>query len=132
MVNHKSMLTVFGAAIVVLVMTASGNAWVNHSRMTHVTFTGPVALPGVTLGGGTYIFELASPTSLDLVRVLSRDRSRVYLTAFTTQVRRPAGMPADRLVSIGESPAGTPAPITAWYPLGDVMGHRFIYGKDVR
>ena len=129
MVNRKSVLTACSAAIVVLVMTASGDAWVNASRMNYVTVTGPVALPGVTLARGTYIFELASPTSLDVVRVLSRDRSKVYFMAFTTPIQRPAGMPADRLVSLGEAPAGTPAPITAWYPLGHSTGHKFIHGS---
>lgn len=129
MVNHKSVLTACGAALVVLVMAASGNAWVNVNRMNHLTFSGPVALPGVTLASGTYIFELATPTNLDIVRVLSRDRSRVYFMAFTTQVHRPAGLPADRLVSLAEAAAGAPTPIPAWYPRGDSIGHQFIYGN---
>ena len=132
MVNRKSVLTACSAAIVVLVMSASGDAWVNASRRNHLTFSGPVALPGVTLARGTYIFELASPTNLDVVRVLSRDRSKLYLIALTTPIQRPAGMPADRMVSLGEAPAGAPAPITAWYPLGHSMGHQFIYGTEAR
>jgi len=127
MVNRKSVLTACSAAIVVLVMTASGDAWVNSSRTNHLTFTGPVALPGVTLARGTYIFEVASPTSLDVVRVLSGDRSKVYFMGLTTQIQRPGGMPPDRLVSLGEVAAGMPPPITAWYPLGESAGHQFIY-----
>lgn len=127
MVNRKSVLTACSAAIVVLVMTASGDAWA--SRTNHLTFTGPVALPGVTLARGTYIFEMASPTSLDVVRVLSRDRSKVHFMGLTTPIQRPASMPADRLVSLGEAPAGTAAPITAWYPLGHSTGNKFIYER---
>jgi len=130
MVNRKSVLTACSAAIVVLMMTASGDAWVNASRSNHLTFTGPVALPGVTLARGTYIFELASPTSLDVVRVLSRDRSKVYFMGFTTPIQRSTGMPADRMVSLGEAPKGTPAPIMAWYPLGHSTGNKFIYGSE--
>lgn len=125
MVNRKSVLTACSAAIVVLVMTASGDA--STSRTNHLTFTGPVALPGVTLARGTYIFELAIPTSLDVVRVLSRDRSKVHFMGLTTPILRPAGMPADRMVSLGEAPAGTPAPIMAWYPLGHSTGNKFTY-----
>ena len=128
MVNRKSVLAVCSAAIVVLVMTAPGNAWVNASRTNHLTFSAPVALPGVTLARGTYIFELASPTSLDVVRVLSRDRSKIHFMGLTTQIQRPAGMPADRMVSLGEAPAGTPPPIMAWYQLGNSTGNKFIYG----
>ena len=130
MVTRKSVLTACSAAIVVLMMTASGDAWVNTGRTNHLTFSGPVALPGVTLTGGTYIFELPIPTSLDVVRVLSRDRSKVYFIGLTTPIQRPTGMPADRLVSLGEAPAGVPVPITAWYQLGGSMGHQFIYGKS--
>ena len=128
MFNRKSVLTACGVAILGLVMTAPGNAWVDATGMNHLTFSGPVALPGVTLRAGTYIFELADPTvSYTLVRVLSRDRSRVYLTAFTMTTERPAGMPADRLVSFGEAPAGFAPPITAWFPVGESTGHQFIY-----
>ena len=128
MFNRKSVLTACGVAILGLVMTAPGNAGVDATRMNHLTFSGPVALPGTTLRAGTYIFELADPiVSPDLVRVLNRDRSRVYLTVFTMKTERPEGMPADRLVSFGEARAGIAPPITAWFPVGESTGHQFIY-----
>jgi hypothetical protein len=37
-------------------------------------------------------------------------------------------MSKDRAVMFGEAPRSAPAPITAWYPIGDSRGHRFIYG----
>jgi hypothetical protein len=134
MVNRKSVLTACGAAIVALVMAASVDAWGrgNASRTNYLTFSRPVALPGVTLGRGTYIFELADPHVLDVVQVLSRDRSRVYFMAFTRLIQRPADMPADRLVSLGEARVGVPPPIMAWYPLGESRGHQFIYADDAR
>jgi hypothetical protein len=95
-----------------------------------LTFSGSIALPGVTLPPGTYVFELADPNvSVDIVRVMSRDRKRVYLTQFTERVSRPAGAPATQLISLGESPRGVPAPVLAWYPTADPMGHRFIYRR---
>jgi hypothetical protein len=132
MVNRKSVFTACGAAMVALAMAASGHARQDPSRTNYLTFSAPVALPGVTLGSGTYIFERADPNVLDIVQVLSRDRSRVYFMAFTRQIQRPAGMSADRLVSLGEAPAGVPAPIRAWYPRGESRGHQFIYAKDAR
>ena len=58
---------------------------------TFLTFDGAVSIPGATLRPGTYIFERVDGNSnLDLVRVLSRDRSHVYLTQFTRNVPRPA------------------------------------------
>ena len=127
MANRKSVITVCGAAIAVIVVAASSYAFVIGNKENHVTFNRTMALPGVTLAGGTYIFEELSPTSPNVVRVLSKDRSRLYLTAFTAPIDRPAGMPMTVTVSVGEATPGTATPITAWYPIGQSMGHRFIY-----
>jgi hypothetical protein len=122
---------VVGALSLVIAATASTGAWVDSgSRTTYATFNRPVALPGVELKAGTYIFELASPHSqLNLVRVSSRDRSRIYLTAFTRIVDRPAGLRADRVVTLGEARGDNPAPIRAWFPSASGSGHEFIYTR---
>ena len=79
-----------GALIVGLCLAASASAIGTVNRTTYLTFSGDVALPGVKLAAGTYIFELASPgQSPSLVRVLSRDRSKIYLLAFTNFTPRP-------------------------------------------
>lgn len=128
MFNRKSVLTAFGAVILGLAVAASGEAWGTASKTAHLTFSGPFALPGISLPAGVYTFELADPsTNLDIVRVVSRDRSKVYYTGFTEPVRRPANLAADRMLVFGEAPAGSPAPIAVWYPLNGSIGHQFIY-----
>jgi hypothetical protein len=124
---RQSILTACGAAILGLVMTASGKAWVTPNRTTLLTFSGPVALPGVVLAAGTYTFERADGHP-DIVRVLSRDRSSVYFMAFTRQVDRPEGLPSNRVVTFRESSGGAP-PIEAWYPADSSISHGFIYDK---
>jgi len=116
-----------GAAVVGLCLAASSHALGTVNRTTYVTFSSDVALPGVKLAAGTYIFELPEPmTSPSLVRVLSRDRHKVHLMAFTHFVNRPAG--ADqKIVSLGEARRGEAPPITAWYPTDESMGREFIY-----
>jgi hypothetical protein len=82
----------------------------------YLTFGQPVALPGVELRAGTYIFEMPSrDASPDIVRVMSRDRKTVYFTAFTQAVDRPATMPMTQLVSTREVAKGAPAPIVVWW-----------------
>ena len=128
MVNHKWVLTAFGAVILGLLVVASGEAWRDPSQTNHLTFSGPFALPGIALPAGVYTFELAEPsTNLAIVRVMSRERSKVYYTGFTAAVRRPADLAAGRMLTFGEAPAGAPPPIAAWYPSGESMGHQFIY-----
>ncbi len=100
------------------------------NRTNYITFSGPVRLPGVVLGSGSYIFELADPMSAwDIVRVLSRDRHQVYYTGFTKVIPRPRDLPRDRVVTLAESRADTPPPIQVWWPLGESIGREFNYGS---
>jgi hypothetical protein len=99
-------------------------------RTAYLTFNRPVSLPGVSLGTGTYIFELADPNGDNsVVRVWSADRLRIYLTAFTYSIQRPSNVRRDQPVIFGESAAGTPTPIKAWFPEGSDSGREFIYRK---
>jgi hypothetical protein len=108
--------------------TRAGASPNDLDRMTYVTFSRPVALPGVGLGSGTYIFELADPLGAwNLVRVSSHDRRHVYLTAFTRIVDRPSGMSPDQPISFGEAPRNAVPPITTWWPTGEATGRQFIY-----
>jgi hypothetical protein len=118
---------VCGAALLGLVVASPDGAAATAPRQTtYLTFSGPVSLPGVTLPGGTYTFELI-PLRPDMVRVLSRDRSQVYFTGFTRQVPRPAGLTADRPVTFGETPRGMAPRIQTWYPPDLLTGNAFIY-----
>ncbi|HEX5109549.1 MAG TPA: hypothetical protein VFV95_13945 [Vicinamibacterales bacterium] len=120
---RKSILAACGAALIVLATTAGGHA---ASSRTYLTFDKAVALPGVTLAGGTYLFERMG-TGNDLVRVSSQDGARVYLTAFTHEIARPAGSNADLTILLGEASAGMPVPIRAWFPEHADAGREFIY-----
>jgi hypothetical protein len=122
---------VFTAVIAVLALaavTAAAPSRASLGRWDRLIFNGPVALPGVVLPAGAYIFEVANPdTSLTVVRVSNRATGRVYFADFTERVPRPAALPADQLVSLGEAPKGEAVPIKVWYPSGRSQGHRFIY-----
>jgi hypothetical protein len=124
-------LLVAGLAVVFVgvAMTIPAGAKGDATHTTYLTFSGPVALPGVSLGTGTYIFEIPEATAdHSLVRVSSKDRRIVYLTAFTHLVQRPAGLKRDRAVSFAEGAPGRPQPIAVWWPEGSA-GREFIYPK---
>ena len=85
-------------------------------------------MPGVTLPAGTYIFEVVNPDGgSDVVRVLSRDRKKVHLMKFTRSIYRESTGDLKAIVSLGETPAGTPPPVKAWYPQFETRGREFIY-----
>ena len=118
---------VFTAAIALMALAAATptRAALGGDR---ITFSGPVALPGVVLPAGSYTFEIANPdSSLRVVRVTRRDTGRVYFAGFTRMIPRPVDLPADQLISLGEGPRGAAVPIDVWYPSGLSQGNRFIY-----
>jgi hypothetical protein len=132
MFTRKSALMACGAAVLGLTLANPGRAASTApSQTNHLTFSGPVGLPGVTLPGGTYTFQ-EIPLHPDIVRVLSRDGSRVYFTGFTMRVARPAGLSADQLVTVGEMARGVAPRITAWYPIGSSHGQQFRYPDATR
>ena len=126
LITRRGTLVLFGLALVGLVAAAPGNANVDTERTVQLTFSKPIALPGVTLGAGTYIFERAAPlSSSEVVRVSSQDRRHVYFTGFTLLVEKPRGMKSP--IAFGEAAAGSAVPVREWYPTGTSTGHRFIY-----
>jgi hypothetical protein len=129
--TRRSWLIVAGVALGGMSAPVSGGARETTSeldRMTFVQFNRPVALPGVALGAGVYVFELPDPMGASgVVRVSSQDRRRVYLTTFTRIVDRPAAVTSDQPISFAEAPTHAPQPITTWWPKGESTGRQFIY-----
>jgi hypothetical protein len=100
------------------------------ARTTYLTFSSPVALPGVTLAAGTYVFELAEPFGAStVVAVRDKTRTKHYFMGFTQRIERPGGLSREASVSFGEAPRGMAKPIVAWYPLDSTSGMKFIYPR---
>jgi hypothetical protein len=124
--NRKSALAMC-ATIILLTAATVGHAW-SPSRATILTFSGPVELPGIALGSGTYIFELIDPVgSIDVVTVRDKNQTRVYYSGFTRRVERPSGKVG--AVTLEETRPGVVPRILAWYPTTDPVGHSFVYPK---
>ena len=115
-------------AIAVLGVLAAASAYALTNDTNYVTFSGPVALPGVTLQAGTYTFRTPSDMDKNVVQVMDRGETKSYYMGITRPVSRPRGG-AQLLVTIGEASARQAPPIQAWFPLGQTQGHGFIYDK---
>ena len=134
-VRTVAVIGVVAAAVAVSANAVSAHSWVGN----RITFSQPVALPGVTLAQGTYtfeiggdrngyVFELEKPQGPGtmIVRVTSGNGRTVY-QGFALRVPRPAGLRPDQVITLGEGPLNAPPPINAWYPLGEQYGHKFVW-----
>ena len=127
MTNSKAVRIGCAAAVLAFTMAGSGMALgVNHEN--NLTFNRPVALPGVVLPAGSYNFDVASPTALDVVVVRNKARTKVFYMGFTGTVERPASMSKTApAIALGEASADEPPPIAVWYESGRSIGESFRY-----
>jgi len=126
MVNRRTALAACVGLLGALVTAASLRAQTaNH--LQYLTFSGAVALPGVTLAAGSYSFEIADPNGTNSV-VLVRDRAsrKAMFMGLTNRIERPRGVEAGHVV-LGEARRGEVPPIVAWYAPDEDTGRQFIY-----
>ena len=128
----KSQLVLVSCAAVLAGMLAARSASGNTPHTDYLTFTAPFALPGVSLPAGTYVFDVIATGSNDVVRVSSRDGLRTYLTAFTVRIERPKGLPSTRQIVFNEVASGVTPPVKTWFPIGQSIGHQFVYPDGQR
>jgi hypothetical protein len=90
----------------------------------YLTFSAPIAIPGVSLAAGTYLF---TKPAANILRVSSRDRRLAYAMVHTTP--RVRGAVSDRHeILFGEPLAdGAPQRIVAWFLPGETMGYELMY-----
>jgi hypothetical protein len=123
---RKALRSACAVAVLACLMEVTGSAQTDDKR-TWFTFSGPVALPGVTLPAGQYLFRLVDLTgSRNVVQVLSADGKRPYGMFLTLPAER-FEAPSTPDVQFMETAAGMPTAIKAWWYSGDRLGYEFMY-----
>ena len=125
MLNRNTIRISILGVLAAIVLSTVSQASPPLQETNNLTFASPVALPGVTLPAGTYVFERDSVDNSRIVRVKSPNYQKLLFVGFTTPVTRPRGLKS--AVLFGEAAAGEPIPIIAWYPVGSDRGHQFLY-----
>lgn len=123
-------LRMLGGALIVLGLIAPAAGADEWNKLTYLTFSGPVQVPGHTLPAGTYMFKLAdSPANRHIVQIFDKEGTKLYATllAIPDQRLEPADKP---VVMFRETPAGTPAAVRAWFYPGNTIGDEFVYPKE--
>lgn len=126
----RQMVRTLGIVCGLVVAAAAADAWAPVSGVTYLTFNRPIALPGVTLGSGTYAFEIMNPTSgSDVVMVRDKTRTQIYFSGITNGIDRLNATRRDGSVMFGEAGPHDPVPIVAWFPPDSSHGRMFIYRR---
>ena len=101
-----------------------------QSKRTVVTFNEPVEIPGGTiLPPGTYVFKLMdSASDRNIIQIFNEEETRMHATVLAIVNYRSG--PAGRTVTtFGETAAGSPEALRAWFYPGDNWGQEFVYPK---
>lgn len=101
-----------------------------YNKLTKMTFSGPVEVPGKVLPAGTYIFKLlGSQSNRNIVEIYNADQTQLedLILAVPDQRLRPTGK---TVVQFSERTAGSPEALKAWFYPGSVYGEEFVYPHD--
>jgi hypothetical protein len=101
-----------------------------YNKLTYLTFSGSVQVPGATLPAGTYMFKLADPESgRRVIQIWDQEGTKLYTTLLSIpdQLMEAKDEP---VVLFSERPAGEPQAIKAWFYPADRYGYEFVYPKD--
>jgi len=102
-------------------------------KLTIMTFSGPVEVPGASLPAGTYRFEMADTQmgSAHAVQVFNEDGSKIITTFLAIPDDRPEPPSRDKtVVMFAERAAGAPQAVKVWFYPGNSIGEEFVYPKD--
>lgn len=121
--------SITAACCAAALLTAAPLAAQPANKLTYVTFSAPVSLPGTTLPAGTYAFRLAeSPANRHIVQVFNRDETKLLTTLLAVPAERNEAE-GDPVVAFKETPSDRPPAVRYWYYAGEKAGNEFVYPK---
>jgi len=122
----KLVMAVLCVGVMFAVLPVMADNW---NKITKMTFNAPIALPGMTLPAGTYVFKLLDLTAeRHVVQVYNEAQNHLYTTILAIPNYRLR--PTDKTVlNFNETPPGRPQTARAWFYPGDNFGQEFVYPK---
>jgi hypothetical protein len=103
--------------------SAKADEW---NKLTYLTFSKDVAIPGKVLAAGTYIFRLSdSESDRHIVQIF--DQTGAIISTLLTIGDHRLSSTGDTVITFGESAGNTPPPIMSWFYPGDTDGEEFLY-----
>src|SRR5262245_31781213 len=106
-------------AAAVLVLAAPGARADEANKLTYLTFSGPVQIPGMVLPAGTYEFKLLDPgANRRVVQVSDKEtkKTRTILLTIPNQRMKATDKP---VVMFSERPTGEQPAVQVWFYPGE-------------
>jgi hypothetical protein len=126
-INKFALLIAFAIAAVLFLEVAARADEADQS--IKLTFSQAIKIPGQILPAGTYLFKLADPNDLDVVRIFNSEGTRLYATLQTVTAER-AKPTGEAVVVLAGQPEGRPETLLKWFYPGDTSGHELVYSKQ--
>jgi len=109
-------------------LVPAAQAQSTFERITHVTFSAPVQIPGRVLPAGEYVFQLdilpSNETSIVEIRDKNGEKTLATLLTIADYRLTPTGK---TVILFRERPGNAPAALRAWFYPGENFGHEFAY-----
>lgn len=128
----KRLMTSASMLVVLVFCMASGANAITSDKRTLFTFNTPVALPGVTLPAGTYMFRLADPDTTRRVIQVANEKGTESFAMLLTTPSEPRDASGEPEIQFMETVSGAPVAVQAWWYSGESIGYEFMYPKSQR
>src|SRR5687768_1176830 len=126
----RFLITICCALVVAAVLLVPGMRADEYTKLTYLTFSGPVQGPGVTLAAGPYMFTLADPAGRRrAIQVWDEKGTKMY-TMLLPIPDEQLEAKADPVVLFSERPSGSPHAVKSWFYPAERIGYEFIYPKS--
>ena len=126
----RFLITICCALVVAAVLMVPGVRADEYTKLTYLTFSGPVQVPGVTLPAGTYMFKLADPAGGRRAIQIWDEKGTKMFTMLLTIPDEQLEAKADPVVLFSERPSGHPHAVKSWFYPAERIGYEFIYPKS--
>lgn len=117
------------AGVLLVLMTVGTALAQPFDKRTYFSFSGPTAIPGVTLPAGKYLFRIMDTSSRNVVQVLSENGRTSYAMFFAFRPLR-TDVPSKPEIRFMETAVGMPAAVDTWWYPGERTGYEFVYPKE--
>ena len=126
----RYLITLCCALVVAAVLMVPGVRADEYTKLTYLTFSGPVQVPGVTLPAGTYMFKLADPSGgRRAIQIWDEKGTKLY-TMLLTIPDEQLEAKDDPVVLFSERPSGSAHAVKSWFYPAERIGYEFIYPKS--